>query len=93
VLRLPREELAAFVDEHVGALVRHDAEAHGDLCRTLEAFLARGNAAEAARQLFVHYNTMKQRLHRIGEVLDADLHDPRTRLALTLALEVRRLVG
>lgn len=92
VLRLPREELLDFVDAQVGPLLRHDAHADGDLCRTLEVFLGLGNAAEAARRLFVHYNTMKHRLQRIGDLLGADLHDPRTRTALALALEAHRLV-
>jgi len=41
----------------------------------------------------VHYTTMKHRLQRIGDLLDADLHDPRTRTALALALEAHRLLG
>jgi purine catabolism regulator len=93
VLGLPREQLARFVEDQLGPLVRHDAHADGDLCRTLEVFLGLGNAAEAARQLYVHYNTMKHRLQRIGDLLDVDLRDPRTRLALALALEARMLLA
>ncbi|MBD7919421.1 PucR family transcriptional regulator ligand-binding domain-containing protein [Cellulomonas sp. Sa3CUA2] len=92
VLSLPPELLREYVDAQVGPLLRHDAQADGELCRTLEVFLGLGNAAEAARRLFVHYNTMKHRLQRIGDLLGADLHDPRTRTALALALEAHRLV-
>jgi len=93
VLSLPDDRLRDFVEDQVGPLLRHDAQVDGDLCRTLEVFLGLGNAAEAARRLFVHYNTMKHRLQRIGDLLGADLHDPRTRTALALALEAHRLVG
>ncbi|WP_225753358.1 PucR family transcriptional regulator ligand-binding domain-containing protein [Actinotalea sp. Marseille-Q4924] len=93
VLSLPRAELEAFVEDQIGPLVRHDEQADGELCRTLEEVLGLGNAAEAARRLFVHYNTMKHRLQRIGDLLGADLREPRTRLALALALEARRLVA
>ncbi|MCC2335345.1 PucR family transcriptional regulator [Cellulomonas wangsupingiae] len=93
VLSLPPDRLRDFVEDQVGPLLRHDLQVDGDLCRTLEVFLGLGNAAEAARRLFVHYNTMKHRLQRIGELLGADLHDPRTRTALALALEAHRLVG
>ncbi|GEN81426.1 PucR family transcriptional regulator [Actinotalea fermentans] len=93
VLSLPRAELLAFVEDQVGPLLAHDEHGDGDLCRTLDVVLGLGNAAEAARRLFVHYNTMKHRLQRIGDLLGADLHDPRTRLALALALEARRLVA
>ncbi|MBO3096047.1 PucR family transcriptional regulator ligand-binding domain-containing protein [Cellulomonas dongxiuzhuiae] len=92
VLSLRRDLLQEYVDAQIGPLLRHDAQADGDLCRTLEVFLGLGNAAEAARRLFVHYNTMKHRLQRIGDLLEADLHDPRTRTALALALEAHRLV-
>lgn len=92
VLSLPRDQLEAFVHDQIGPLVEHDEQNDGELCRTLEAVLGLGNAAEAARRLYVHYNTMKHRLQRIGDLLGADLHDPRSRLALALALEARRLV-
>ena len=72
--------------------MRHDVQASGDLWDTLEAYLGLGSGAAAARRLFVHYNTLKHRLRKIGELTNADLHDPRTRLALALALETRRLV-
>ncbi|MBO0921431.1 PucR family transcriptional regulator ligand-binding domain-containing protein [Cellulomonas sp. zg-ZUI222] len=93
VMSLPPDRLRDFVEDQIGPLLRHDAQVDGDLSRTLEVFLGLGNAAEAARRLFVHYNTMKHRLQRIGDLLDADLHDPRTRTALALALEAHRLLG
>jgi DNA-binding PucR family transcriptional regulator len=36
---------------------------------------------------------MKHRLVRIVELLDVDLHDPRTRLALAVALTARTLTS
>ncbi|MCW2633634.1 MAG: hypothetical protein JWQ99_1, partial [Blastococcus sp.] len=67
-------------------------ESGGDLCGTLAAYLGVGNGAEAARRLFVHYNTVKHRLARIVDLTGEDLHDPRTRLRLALALEARALL-
>ncbi|WP_066582770.1 PucR family transcriptional regulator [Cellulomonas timonensis] len=91
LLSVPRETLDQFVDDAIGPLVRHDAEHGGDLCRTLEEFLGVGNGAEAARRLYIHYNTMKHRIARIADLTGADLHDPRTRLTLSLALEMRKV--
>lgn len=83
--------LGDFVMSRIGPLVEHDL-AHGtDYCATLEAYLGTGNAAHAARDLFVHYNTMKHRLARIESLLMCDLAHPRTRLELMLALHTRRL--
>ncbi len=91
LLANPPALLQEFIAHRVGDLVRHDETAGAELCRTLEVYLGVGNGAEAARQLFIHYNTMKHRLARIEELTGADLHDPRTRLTLALALEARKL--
>jgi purine catabolism regulator len=87
LLTVPRSSLEEYAGQVLGAL------ADPDLRATLEAYLGVGNAAEAARRLFIHYNTMKHRLSRIAELTGADLHDPRTRLTLALALEVRKLLS
>jgi purine catabolism regulator len=92
LLTAPRAMLVDFVDRNVGALVAQDQRDASDLCLTLEAYLGYGNAAEAARTLFIHYNTMKHRLARITELTGADLHDPRTRLTLAMAMQIRNLI-
>lgn len=91
LLELPADALAAFVAEQIGPLLDCDAREGGHLCSTLEVYLGVGNGAEAARRLFVHYNTLKHRLARISALLDTDLRDPRRRAALTLALAGRHL--
>ncbi|GHG53045.1 hypothetical protein GCM10011331_18280 [Flavimobilis marinus] len=85
-------DLRTFADEAIGALRAHDEIHAGDMCETLEAFLALGNGAEAARRLYIHDNTMKHRMARMSELLGVDLREPRTRLTLALALEVRKFV-
>jgi purine catabolism regulator len=86
-------ELAAFRDATLGRLLAHDAEHHTELVPTLEAFLAAGgNAAQAARALFVHYNTLRHRLETIEQVLQQRLDDADVRLSLGLALRVLRMV-
>ena len=56
---LPPAELRAFVDVTLGPLLAYDRRHRTDLCSTLEAYLATRNGAQAARQLFIHYNTLK----------------------------------
>jgi purine catabolism regulator len=87
LLTVPRTSLEAYAAQVLNGLTDPDLRA------TLDAYLGVGNAAEAARRLFIHYNTMKHRLARIAELTGADLHDPRTRLTLALALEVRKLLS
>jgi len=93
LLGLEPAALAAFVESELGLLIAADAVGSADLCRTLKVYLGGGNAAETARSLYIHYNTMKYRLARISEILGVDLHEPNTRLRLALALAARPLLG
>ncbi len=84
-------EIAAFCDTVLGRLEAHDAARATNLVATLETFLASRNAALAARQLYLHYNTLKNRLAKIEEIIGPYLDDPERCLSLALALRLRRL--
>lgn len=63
-----------------------------DLLQTLEAYLdSGGNTAKAAKQLFVHRNTLRQRLERITALLDLELSAPTRWLSLQLAIKTARV--
>jgi purine catabolism regulator len=72
-----------------------EAEGRDDaLLATLEAyFAANSNLTEAARRLGLHRNTLMYRLHRIEDLLGGSLEDADRRLALQLALLIRRWQG
>lgn len=89
---VPREKLKELIEQEIGALIIADRVNGSDLCATLEMFLETSNAAEAARRLHVHYNTLKHRIARVGELIPADLHDPSTRSTLAFALRARALL-
>ena len=70
-------------------LAEIDARKGGDNIRTLHAYLRhRGRYETAAAELGVHANTLRYRLPRIQEVLDTDLADPDSRLAIELVLRL-----
>jgi PucR family transcriptional regulator, purine catabolism regulatory protein len=86
-------ELVAFREATLGTLLAYDAAHHTELMRTLDAFLGcSGNAARAAQTLFVHYNTVRQRLATIEGLLGQSLDDADARLSLGLALRVLRML-
>lgn len=85
------DELHEFVESTLAPLLAYDRRHRLDLCGTLETYLASRNGALAARQLFVHYNTLKNRLALIEAVLGPVLDDPERSLALAVALHLRRL--
>lgn len=91
LVALPASDVASFCDVTLGSLEAYDG-AHGtSLVATLEAFLATRNAALVARQLYLHYNTLKNRLSKIEDVIGPFLDDPDQCLSLSLALRLRRL--
>ncbi len=90
---VPGAMLAELIEASIGPLIRADNTGASNLCGTLEMFLGARSAADAAQQLFIHYNTMKHRMSRIAELLPGDLHDPTIRLAAAFALQARKLLS
>jgi hypothetical protein len=92
---LPERALAGDADARrtlrrdvYGALTR----AGGELIETLDAFFAAGGVLEsAARSLFVHPNTVRYRLRRIGDVTGLSPLLPREAYALRIAMTIGRL--
>ena len=85
VLGRPESDIREFADRILGPLA--DGERHSDLVRTLDAFLRlHGSLNAVARDLYLHRNTVRQRLRRISKLTGADLRSAEARLALQLAL-------
>jgi sugar diacid utilization regulator len=86
----PEAERRTFVETAIGPLVAYDAQHGTNLVETLEVYLATRKVAVAARRLFVHTNTMTNRLERIAEILGPFADDADRCLTLGLALHLRR---
>jgi sugar diacid utilization regulator len=83
----PRDRYRQSVEK----LLEYDRRGNACLVDTLERFLAdRGRITSTARALFVHPNTVRQRLDRIERVADLDLSSEDL-LSLELALKLVRL--
>lgn len=84
-------ELAAFVDDEVGALLRYDALHGTDLAGTLWTCLASGASKSGiAKSLHLRRQSLYQRLAKI-EQLVGPIDEPDRRVALTLALKAHQL--
>jgi hypothetical protein len=92
---LPERALAG--DAEARRILRQDVfgaliKAGGELLDTLDAFFAAGGVLEgAARALFVHPNTVRYRLRRVGEITGFAPLTPRDAFALRIALTIGRL--
>lgn len=88
-----REKLSDFCERTLGSLTEYDMRQSADLIKTLEAFFnCHGNLSQTAEVLIVHRNTLLYRMNRINDIAGIDLNRPETRLALHLALTIRRLL-
>lgn len=88
-----KDKLIEFREQTLGKLEEYDMRQHADLIKTLEAFFAcHGNLSQTAEMLIVHRNTLLYRMNRINQIAQIDLNRPETRLALHLALIIRRLM-
>lgn len=86
VARLTAEQLAPFSDHLIRPLRRHDA-AHGtDLLRTVEVFVRmEGSLTRTGEAMYLHVNTVRKRMSRIGSLLGIEATAPEGYLALRLA--------
>lgn len=82
-----------FVRKQLDPLIDWDHEHHTDLLSVLEAELDFPRHDQAARSCFMHRNTFRHRAHQAREVLGDTLEDPDARLAVHVALKLRRLLA
>ena len=88
------EALRRFVNELLGPLLDYAQSRDTPLLETLEALsAARWIRRAAARQLGVHINSMTYRVERIQTLTGLQLDDPETRVAISIALRARAMLG
>jgi len=88
------DALRRFVDELLGTLLKYAQSRDTPLLETLEALsAARWVRRAAARQLGIHINSMSYRVERIQALTGLQLDDPETRVAISIALRARAMLG
>lgn len=88
-----RARVEQMLERLLGPLMRYDRDHGAMLVETLEAYFEAGqNPRTAATTLFVHPNTVYQRLSRIDHVLGTEAwREPSGSLEMQLALQFHRL--
>ena len=88
------DALRRFVNELLGTLLEYAQSRDTPLLETLEALAAaRWVRRAAARQLGIHINSMSYRVERIQTLTGLQLDEPETRVAISIALRARAMLG
>lgn len=84
-----RSELEAFVRDKLGPLIDYDMKRGTCLVETLRVYFENASSpASAAKTLFVHVNTVKQRLVRISQIAGLDLSSTDDQFLAYMALKI-----
>ena len=63
-----------------------------DGIQTIEAFVERGGYKKAAADLYIHENTLRYRIQKIGDLLHLDMEDPVILIYLIIQIKLWRLI-
>ena len=84
------DESVAFYKSHLGKLIEYDSQKAGySLLETLDSLVkSNWSLNRAAKELHIHYNTMKYRIDKICELIDLDMesYDQRVNIHFSLIL-------
>ncbi|MGO4730937.1 PucR family transcriptional regulator [Paenibacillus sp. 2KB_22] len=90
---LPQSFLQPFVQDHLGMLIEHDQTHHLRLVETLDAYLQNfGSKRDAAAQLFIHRQTLYNRLEKLEELMGPGYMDQGRRICLEMALLAHTMI-
>ncbi len=86
------DDLRDMYQDQVSRIAMYDRRKGTDLLDTLETYLeCAGNLTKTSERLFVHRNTLIQRLERLQSLCDIELQDRSNWLTLQVAIKVFKL--
>lgn len=79
-----------FSEECLRKLIIYDFRNNSDLYKTLEELVRYNwNLKETAENMYVHYNTMKKRYHKIQEILGVSFQNPGVKMEMEFAVKIK----
>ncbi len=86
------EEAKEFYTSSLEKIIEHDKKYNSEFLKTLICILENDwNLKNSAKDMYIHYNTMKYRYKKICELLNEDLNESEVRLKLSLALKIYQM--
>lgn len=78
-----------FYKSYIGKLLEYDQENNTNFLNTLKCLYENDwNLKVTAKQMYIHYNTMKYRFNKIMEILKLDLKNSEDKLNVSVALKL-----
>jgi purine catabolism regulator len=87
-----QEEIKSFIDQYLGRLKDLPPQESSRQIETLEVLLKHGwNLKAAAKDMHLHYNTVRYRLKALSQLIPIDLENPEARVEICIALKLYQL--
>ncbi|MBB6215875.1 sugar diacid utilization regulator [Anaerosolibacter carboniphilus] len=87
-------DIEGMRDERLMKLIEYDKKNKTEYFNTLYVFLSsKSSVSKAADKLFIHRNTMAQRIKRICEIVDIDLSSNQDIVNIMLTYKILELIG
>lgn len=88
-----KEVQREYYMETMGVLLKYDETAHTDYCKVLECYLKHsGSVKDTADELFVHRNTINNKVNKIEEITGYNLSNLDTRVRFKIALMIQEIL-
>ncbi|WP_372997441.1 PucR family transcriptional regulator [Lutispora sp.] len=87
-------EIRKFYKETIESLCKYDEQKDGELIETLRMYFeCGGNLKKVSEKMYIHYNTILYRIHKIQQITNLDLSNPNDRLNLEVSLKIMRIIN
>lgn len=89
IFSAPAQELQEFVQRVIGKLIAYDLEMETDLLKTIEVYINQQcHITNCAKALYIHENTLRNRLKRIEQLVGLDLKRVDHLMNIYIALQI-----
>lgn len=94
LIHIHQEILYDFSQEYLSSLLESDDENGTEYMNSLKLYIQyQGNINDVADALFVHHNTLRNRLKKIEEITGISLQDPEASMSLVAAIKIHSFMN
>jgi len=87
-------EIRKFYKETIESLCKYDEQKDGELIETLKMYFeCGGNLKKVSERMYIHYNTILYRIHKIQQITNLDLSNANDRLNLEVSLKIMSILN